>query len=183
MTYFVTGGTGFIGRFLVSKLLKRRGTVHVLVRKGSQKKFNETAARMGWDPKRVLPVVGDLARPKLGLTAAQLKALTGKVKHVFHLAAIYDLTADAESQRIANVEGTRHAMEFAGAVKAQCFHHTSSIAAAGLYPGVFREDMFEEAEGLNDPYFPSASTARAWSSATARPARSTRSTVPTISSP
>ena len=153
MTYFVTGGTGFIGRFLVSTLLKRKGQVHVLVRKGSQKKFEETAAKMGWDRKRVLPVTGDLAKPKLGLTAAQLKALAGKVKHVFHLAAIYDLTADAESQRVANVDGTKHAMEFAGAVKAACFHHTSSIAAAGLYPGVFREDMFDEAEGLNDPYF------------------------------
>ncbi len=153
MAYFVTGGTGFIGRFLVSTLLKRRGTIHLLLRKGSQKKFEDTAAKMGWDRKRVLPVVGDLAKPKLGISAAQLKALTGKVKHVFHLAAIYDLTADAESQRIANVEGTRHAMEFAGAVKATCFHHTSSIAAAGLYQGVFREDMFDEAEGLSDPYF------------------------------
>ena len=153
MTYFVTGGTGFIGRFLVGKLLQRKGQIHVLVRKGSQKKFDETAAKMGWDRRRVIPVVGDLSKPKLGLTPTQLKALAGKVKHVFHLAAIYDLTADAESQRVANVEGTKHAMEFAGAVKATCFHHTSSIAAAGLYPGVFREDMFDEAEGLNDPYF------------------------------
>ncbi|MBS3896691.1 SDR family oxidoreductase [Silanimonas sp.] len=153
MAYFVTGGTGFIGRFLVGRLLKRRGSIHVLVRRGSQKKFEEIAERMGWDRRRVIPVAGDLAKPKFGLSAAQLKALTGKVKHVFHLAAIYDLTADAESQRVANVEGTRHAMEFTNAVKAQCFHHTSSIAAAGLYPGVFREDMFAEAEGLGDPYF------------------------------
>ena len=40
----------------------------------------------------------------------------------------------------------------ATALKAGCFHHTSSIAAAGLYTGVFREDMFDEAEGLDDPY-------------------------------
>jgi uncharacterized protein YbjT (DUF2867 family) len=33
MSYFVTGATGFIGRFLVGNLLKRKGTVHVLVRK------------------------------------------------------------------------------------------------------------------------------------------------------
>ena len=31
----------------------------------------------------------------------------------------------------------------------------SSIAAAGLYEGVFREDMFEEARGLEHPYFAS----------------------------
>jgi NAD(P)-dependent dehydrogenase (short-subunit alcohol dehydrogenase family) len=154
MSYFVTGATGFIGRYLVSNLLKRKGTVHVLVRKGSEKKFDAVAVKMGWDRKRVLPVTGDLSAGKLGISAAQIKALSGKVTHFFHLAAIYDLSADAESQRIANIEGTIHAIEFATAIKAGCFHHTSSIAAAGLYPGVFREDMFGEAEGLDkDPYF------------------------------
>ena len=152
MSYFVTGATGFLGRFLVSKLLARKGTIHVLIRKGSEKKLDAISVKMGWDRKRIIPVVGDLAQSKLGLTAAQIKALSGKVQHFFHLAAIYDLTANAESQRIANIEGTRHAVELATAIKAGCFHHTSSIAAAGLYPGVFREDMFDEAEGLKDPY-------------------------------
>ena len=153
MSYFVTGATGFLGRFLVDRLLKRKGSIHVLVRKGSEKKLDAIAEKMGWDRRRILVVSGDLAKPKLGLSAAQIKALTGKVQHFFHLAAIYDLSADAESQKIANVEGTRHAVELAKVIKAGCFHHTSSIAAAGLYPGVFREDMFEEAEGLSDPYF------------------------------
>jgi NAD(P)-dependent dehydrogenase (short-subunit alcohol dehydrogenase family) len=72
---------------------------------------------------------------------------------VFHLAAVYDLSASAEDQEKANIEGTRNAMAFAHEVGAKCFHHTSSIAAAGLYQGVFREDMFEEATGLDHPYF------------------------------
>jgi len=152
MAYFVTGATGFIGRFLVSNLLKRKGTIHVLLRKGSEKKFEAIATSMGWDRKRVVPVTGDLSKPNLGLPAARVKALSGKIQHFFHLAAIYDLSADAASQQVANIDGTRHAVELAGAIKAGCFHHTSSIAAAGLYPGVFREDMFEEAEGLKDPY-------------------------------
>ncbi|PZO10804.1 MAG: short chain dehydrogenase [Lysobacteraceae bacterium] len=152
MSYFVTGATGFIGRYLVSNLLKRKGTVHVLVRKGSEKKLEAIAASMGWDRKRIVPVTGDLSKPKLGLTAAQVKALAGKIQHVFHLAAIYDMSADAASQQVANIDGTRNAIELAAAIKAGCFHHTSSIAAAGLYPGIFREDMFEEAEGLKDPY-------------------------------
>ncbi|MBW8368580.1 MAG: SDR family oxidoreductase [Arenimonas sp.] len=152
MSYFVTGATGFIGRYLVSNLLKRKGTVHVLVRKGSEKKLEAIAASMGWDRKRLVPVSGDLSKPKLGLSAAQVKALSGKVQHFFHLAAIYDMSADAASQQVANIDGTRHAIELAAAIKAGCFHHTSSIAAAGLYPGVFREDMFDEAEGLKDPY-------------------------------
>ncbi|MEY3516549.1 MAG: hypothetical protein RIS67_766, partial [Pseudomonadota bacterium] len=142
MAYFVTGATGFIGRFLVSNLLKRKGQVHVLVRKGSAKKLGQIGEAMGWDMKRIVPVTGDLSKPKLGLSAAQIVALKGKVQHFFHLAAIYDLTADADSQKLANIGGTKNALELAAVIKAGCFHHTSSIAAAGLYPGVFREDMF-----------------------------------------
>ncbi|QNN46606.1 SDR family oxidoreductase [Thermomonas brevis] len=152
MAYFVTGGTGFIGRFLIDNLLKRKGTVHVLVRKDSMKKFEALAKQRGWDRKRVLPVAGEMTAPKCGLTAAQLRALSGKVKHFFHLAAIYDMAASAESLHAANIDGTRNALDLAVALKAGCFHHTSSIAAAGMYPGVFREDMFDEAEGLDDPY-------------------------------
>ena len=47
MTYFVTGGTGFIGRFLIDKLLEREGTIHVLVRKASVKKLDALRARWG----------------------------------------------------------------------------------------------------------------------------------------
>ena len=153
MSYFVTGATGFIGRFLVSNLLKRKGQIHVLVRKGSVKKLNQIGEQMGWDMKRIVPVTGDLSKAKLGLTVTQINALKGKIQHFFHLAAIYDLTADAESQKTANIGGTKHALDLAAALKVGCFHHASSIAAAGLYPGVFREDMFDEAEGLKDPYF------------------------------
>ncbi|WP_028838341.1 SDR family oxidoreductase [Thermomonas fusca] len=152
MAYFVTGGTGFIGRFLIDNLLKRKGTIHVLVRKDSMKKFEVLAKQRGWDRKRVLPVAGEMTAPKCGLSAAQLRALSGKVKHFFHLAAIYDMAAKPDALHAANIDGTRNALDLAVAIKAGCFHHTSSIAAAGMYPGVFREDMFEEAEGLDDPY-------------------------------
>ena len=152
MSYFVTGATGFVGRHLVSALLKRKGPIHVLVRKDSRKKLDAIGAKMGWDMKRIVPVEGDMAGAKCGLSPAQVRALNGKVKHFFHLAAVYDLTAKAEAQRVANVEGTQHALDLAAAIGAGIFHHTSSIAAAGLYPGVWREDMFDEAEGLDDPY-------------------------------
>lgn len=154
MSYFVTGGTGFIGRNLIDQLVQRRGTIYVLVRRGSKKKFNALVAdRWSEHSKRVVAVSGDLTKSGLGVSAADVKEIDGKVKHVFHLAAIYDLSASAESQQKANIDGTRHAMQFAEAVGAKCFHHTSSIAAAGLYQGVFREDMFEEATGLDHPYF------------------------------
>src|SRR5262249_50581622 len=153
MAYFVTGATGFIGRFLVQRLLERNGTIYVLVRKGSLKKLDELRERWGADEKRVVGIVGDLAKPKLGLSASDIASLKGKVRHFFHLAAIYDLSADAASQEESNVEGTRNAVEASEAIGAKTFHHVSSIAAAGLYDGVFREDMFEDAEELDHPYF------------------------------
>lgn len=152
MDYFVTGATGFIGRRLVQRLLERKGSViHILVRDAE----NLTALyeRWGTDKTRVLPVVGDLAKPHLGVAKKDLAKLKGKVKHMFHLAAIYDLNASAEAQQIANVQGTAHAIACAEAIEVGCFHQVSSIASAGLYEGVFREDMFDEAEGLEHPYF------------------------------
>ena len=67
MSYFVTGATGFLGRFLVGNLLKRKGTVYVLVRKDSQKKYDALAKKMAWDPKRVVPVHGDMTAANCGL--------------------------------------------------------------------------------------------------------------------
>jgi len=155
MNYFITGGTGFIGHNLIGELLKKKkqATIYVLVRKGSKKKF--AAQKKDWDSgaRRVIALTGDLTRPMLGIPAKKRRELEGKIDHVFHLGAVYDLMADAASQAIVNVDGTHNAIRFASNIKAGRFHHMSSIAAAGLYPGVFREDMFEEAQGLDNPYF------------------------------
>jgi NAD(P)-dependent dehydrogenase (short-subunit alcohol dehydrogenase family) len=153
MSYFVTGATGFIGRNLVEQLLEREGTIYVLVREGSRGRLEELKSRWGARQDRIVPVTGDLSQEKLGC-ADRIEELRGEIDHFFHLAAIYDMTADAESQRIANVEGTRQAVELAEALEAKRFHMVSSIAAAGLYKGTFTEDMFEEAEKIeNHPYF------------------------------
>jgi len=152
MNYFLTGGTGFIGRFLVDKLLARGGTVYVLVREQSQGKLELLRERWGADEGRVKAVVGDLTSPDLGIDAKTMKSLKGNIDHFFHLAAVYDMGADEEAQQATNIEGTRSAVSAAEAMAAKCFHHVSSIAAAGLFKGTFREDMFAEAEKLDHPY-------------------------------
>jgi nucleoside-diphosphate-sugar epimerase len=150
LTYFVTGATGFIGRHLVERLLQRDGDIHVLVREGSTDKLDALIER--WGPaarERIKPVVGDLGQPMLGVDPG---SLTGKVDHFFHLAAIYDMTADDERNEQLNVAGTRHAVELANAVQAGRLHHTSSIAAAGNHKGLFREDHFDEGQELPSAY-------------------------------
>ena len=153
MNYFVTGATGFIGKFLIGKLLQREGTIYVLLRKGSEDKFEALQQRFATDRERIVPVSGDLSQPLLGITDAERAKLRGNIGHFFHVAAIYDLTASAESQQIANVEGTRNAVKCAEDLQAGCFQHTSSIAVGGKYEGTFREGMFKEAGELSHPYF------------------------------
>jgi NAD(P)-dependent dehydrogenase (short-subunit alcohol dehydrogenase family) len=150
VSYFVTGATGFIGRHLVERLLERDGDIHVLVREGSTDKLARIME--GWgNPERVKPVTGDLALPLLGLSDGDQDSLKG-VDHFFHLAAIYDMTADEESNTESNVGGTRNAIELANALGAGILHHASSIAVAGLYEGHFTEDSFDEGQKLVHPY-------------------------------
>ncbi len=154
MQYFVTGATGFIGKRLVKKLLERKGAVvHFLIRKESADKVADLRSYWGVSATRAVPMFGDLTAKKLGVAAEDVKKLKGQVDHFYHLAAVYDLSADEETQVAVNIEGTRNTVDLAKAIDAGHFHHASSIAAAGLYEGVFREDMFEEAEGLDHPYF------------------------------
>ena len=91
MTYFVTGATGFIGRFLVQALLQRgKGTIYVLVRPKSVGKLDDLGTFWGKESaRRVVPIKGDLGQPKLGVSKADLTRLKGKVKQTWG-----DLTDD-----------------------------------------------------------------------------------------
>ncbi len=154
MIYFVTGATGFIGKRLVKTLVARKGSViYALVRDRNPKRLDALRTYWGGGKDQIVFVPGDLTQSDLGISKTNLRKLDGKVKHFFHLAAVYDLQASAEDQIAANVQGTERAVAMANEIKVGCFHHVSSIAAAGLFEGIFREDMFDEAENLDHPYF------------------------------
>ncbi|MBS4728933.1 SDR family oxidoreductase [Mycobacterium sp. SM1] len=149
MRYLVTGGTGFIGRRVVSRLLQAQAgaEVRVLVRRRSLGRFERLAS--GWD-ERAKPLVGDLTQPDLGLTEDAVADLGG-IDHVVHCGAIYDITAGEAEQRAVNVGGTRAVIALARRLDAT-LHHVSSIAVAGDFAGEYTEADFDVGQQLPTPY-------------------------------
>jgi NAD(P)-dependent dehydrogenase (short-subunit alcohol dehydrogenase family) len=153
MTYFVTGATGFIGRHLVSELLRNRdGDIHVLVRAGSRERLDALIAGPWGASERIRPVEGDLVATHLGVDPAWIAEHSGAIDHFFHVAAIYDMTAGDDANERLNVAGTRNAVALATELSAGRLHHVSSVAVSGRYDGHFREDMFDEGQKLPSAY-------------------------------
>lgn len=155
MNYFVTGATGLIGRFLVARLLSRKGAVvHVLMRESSLAKFDELKRQTGASDKNLKAVVGDVTQAGV-VSADDLANLKGNVDHVFHLAAVYDMNMSDEQGDQINNQGTRNVIQFAEQLGDKVvFHHVSSVAVAGnQFSGVFTEDMFDEGQAVQHPYY------------------------------
>jgi len=152
MRYLVTGGTGFLGRRVMERLLRRPECteIAVLVRATSRSRLDRLTAALGGGD-RIRAVTGDLTAPGLGLSASDAADLAG-VEHVVHLAAVYDLTASGEANQAANVVGTHRVVELAGRLGAHCLHHVSSVAVAGEHRGRFTEDDFDTGQHLPSPY-------------------------------
>ncbi|NDZ96559.1 SDR family oxidoreductase [Streptomyces sp. SID6673] len=147
-TYFITGGSGFIGRRVIERLLtvEPDARIHALVRAQTLPRFSQMLTDMDATG-QVTPVIGDVTTPGLAVGGAELP----HIDHVIHLAAIYDMTADADAQQAANVEGTARVADFALTAGAM-MHHVSSIAVAGDHRGTFTEDDFDVGQGFPSPY-------------------------------
>jgi nucleoside-diphosphate-sugar epimerase len=112
---FVTGGSGFIGRRLIRRLLDDEHTVRALVR--------STASADAVSALGAQPVPGDLTDPSVWRDEVQGSDV------LFHLAAEMDLAADRARHDLVTVAGTRAVVDAARAAGVPRFVHCGSEAA------------------------------------------------------
>ncbi|MFI6692320.1 amino acid adenylation domain-containing protein [Streptomyces sp. NPDC050433] len=156
----LTGATGFLGAFLLRELLRRTdATVHCLVR-GSDQLNAEGRLRSALesyglgDPStehRVTVITGDLARPRLGLSAAGFDHLARTVDAVYHCGAAVNLVFSYEQLRAANVYGTQEILRLAALHRTVPVHHISTV---GVYGGGGAESAYGGGEGSPQPVRP-----------------------------
>ncbi len=153
---FVTGGTGVVGRAVVKRLLATGMNVTMLLRAGAEERRRVALDALRYKASEhggsLSFVAGDLSKPRLALDDAAIRALS-EAGHCFHIAALYDIEANADALARTNIEGTKHlllALQEAGFDGR--LHHVSSVAVAGDYGNTFTESMFAEGQSFPHPY-------------------------------
>jgi long-chain acyl-CoA synthetase len=158
----LTGGTGFLGTEVLTRLLAREGLeIVVLVPARTDADAIHAATRAWWHrPElrsalgaRIHGVAGDVGEPQLGLDDATYADLSRHVTHIVHAAADLRLDASVEDLRRTNVDGVANALTFARSAHGLArFLHVSSAYVAGRRRGVVREDDLTDEFGFESAY-------------------------------
>ena len=156
----LTGGTGFIGPFLVKSLLEQtRAKLHILVRASDQRqgrqRLRAAMESMGPCPAelmqmfeaRVIPVCGDLGQKDLGLPQEDWDFLANEIDTVFHNGATVNYLLNYDRMRDANVLGTNEVLRLGFEGRAKSFNYVSTTFIFGwavkkvLYETDFNQNM------------------------------------------
>ncbi|WP_427160473.1 thioester reductase domain-containing protein [Aliinostoc sp. HNIBRCY26] len=158
---FLTGGTGFLGAFIIRELLKQtKAEIYCLVRAANleegkvklQKNLEGYAIWQDEYESRIIPVVGDLSEPSLGLSSTQFQTLAAEIDTIYHSGALLNYVFPYSALKAANVLGTQEVLRLACQVKVKPVHYVSSVAVfeAPFYAGkvVKEDDDFSHWEGI-----------------------------------
>ncbi|HXW92009.1 MAG TPA: thioester reductase domain-containing protein, partial [Terriglobales bacterium] len=163
----LTGGTGFIGPFLIKSLLEQtRAKIYVLVRSSDEKQGRQRlraamgsmgpceAGLMEMFEARVIPVFGDLGQPKLGLMQAVWDFLASEIDAVFHNGAIVNYLFNYDRMRDANVLGTNEVLRlgFEGRPKEFNYVSTTFVFGWAVKSVLYETDLNENMELLDFGY-------------------------------
>jgi thioester reductase-like protein len=140
----LTGGTGFIGPFLIKSLLEQtQAKIHVLVRSSDEaqgrQRLKAAMESMGPCPAglmemfeaRVMPVCGDLGQPKLGLTQETWDFLAAEMDSIYHNGATVNYLFNYDRMRDANVMGTNEVLKLAFEGKPKSLNYVSTTFIFG----------------------------------------------------
>lgn len=157
MTIFITGGTGFLGSYVVTRLIeqhderlllmvraKDRGEAVAKLWKGLQ--LHMDAARFRRALERVDFVSGDLTEPGLGIAGAERDRVARSATSVLHIAASLNRKSEKACLN-ANLRGTLSVIQLAREIERgrgglRRFSHVSTVAVCGHRD---REDVLEDA--------------------------------------
>lgn len=152
-TVFVTGGTGFLGSFLIDFLLRRDYAVVALIRGADAEgrllntlqEIHGGADNSFLDSGRLVVLQGDVRLPGFGLNGETLQSLTESVEEIWHCAASFKFQERCKEEVIThNIEGTRNVLDFARDCQARrktALFYVSTAYAAPLIDGLMREEL------------------------------------------
>jgi len=156
-TIFVTGFPGFIATRLV-KRLAAEGARFILLSQPAllataQGAATDIATEAGIDIERFRIVEGDITKPNLGLSEAELAEARRETMTVFHLAAIYDLEVAEDVATRVNVAGTRNVNDFVKSIEQlKRYHYVSTCYVAGKREGLIKENELAHHAGFRNHY-------------------------------
>ncbi|RAM52295.1 MAG: phenylalanine racemase [Hapalosiphonaceae cyanobacterium JJU2] len=163
---FITGATGFVGAFLLHELLqKTQASIYCLVRATSleqakQKLYQNLKNYLLADEnldRRVIPVIGDLSQPLLGLSQQEFHELANSIDLIYHNGAFVNLIYPYPALRAANVHGTKEILKLATQIKVKPVHFISTLDVfqspqyAGMQEILETDDLLDP-KGLSDGY-------------------------------
>jgi len=133
----LTGATGFLGTFLLQELLQQtHANIYCLVRSshaeaGQQKIQTSLQSYSIWDESfhsRIIPLAGDLSKPRFGLSQQQFEAMAGKIDVIYHNGAWVHHAYPYSTLKAANVSGTQEILRLASRVKTKPVHFVSTVS-------------------------------------------------------
>ncbi|MFI6996220.1 thioester reductase domain-containing protein [Nocardia sp. NPDC050175] len=152
----LTGATGFVGAYLLDELLRTtEGDVVCLVRAENETHADEriaaNLAKYGLDSAayrdRIVPLVGDLAEPRFGLSQPAFEAVHGLVGRIVHCGGMVKWTYPYEGLAPANVAGTVEVLRLATVAAPRPVHFISTV---GVFSSrTYTADTVEETAELD----------------------------------
>ncbi|HEY0384568.1 MAG TPA: SDR family oxidoreductase [Pyrinomonadaceae bacterium] len=156
-TIFLTGFPGFIAGRLVERLATEGARFLLLVQPALMERAREDVARLGAELNQPAGnfrlLAGDITKPDLGLSPADLATARAETTIIFHLAAIYDLAVARAPALSVNLEGTRNVNAFALKLpRLKHYHYVSTCYVAGLRTGLILETELRHEAGFRNYY-------------------------------